>query len=214
MLHRLTAACAGLCLLATGAAAAEYKVGLLLPFSGVYASLGEEIRDGFNLALEHYGDRLGGDTVVTLSEDTEVKPPVLADAIVDVSETGASLRANDLEVVDVVLESTPRLIANRAALRDPWKRSKVERLRMLLLGAIRAADRVGLMMDVPRDALPKVLELLPAIVRPTVSPLADENWFAVNTVLEERLVRDIVPELVEAGARGIVEYSLNKIVDG
>jgi len=145
---------------------------------------------------------------------TEVKPPVLADAIVDVSETGSSLRANDLEVIDVVLESTPRLVANRASLRDPWKRSKLERLRMLLLGAIRAADRVGLMMDVPREALPKVLELLPAIVNPTVSPLADENWFAVNTVLEERLVRDIVPELVEAGARGIVEYSLNKIVDG
>ncbi len=145
---------------------------------------------------------------------TEVKPPVLADAIVDVSETGSSLRANDLEVLDVVLESTPRLIANRASLADPWKRAKVERLRMLLLGAIRAADRVGLMMDVPREALPKVLELLPAIVRPTVSPLADENWFAVNTVLEERHVRDIVPDLVEAGARGIVEYSLNKIVDG
>jgi ATP phosphoribosyltransferase len=144
---------------------------------------------------------------------TEVKPPVLADAIVDVSETGSSLRANDLDVLDTVLVSTPRFIANKAASADPWKRQKMERLLMLLQGAIAAADRVGLMMDVPRDRLEKVLELLPAIVTPTVASLSDESWASVTTVIEERLVRELLPQLSEAGARGIVEFPLNKIVD-
>ncbi len=143
---------------------------------------------------------------------TEVKPPVLADAIVDVSETGSSLRANDLRVVTTVLESTPRLIANRTAHQDAWKRGKMERLVMLLRGAIAAADRVGLMMNLPRERLAKVLSLLPALAAPTISQLADERWLALNTVVEERLVRELVPQLAEAGARGIVEYPLNKIV--
>jgi ATP phosphoribosyltransferase len=144
---------------------------------------------------------------------TEVKPPVLADAIVDVSETGASLRANDLRVVDTVLESTPRFVANRAAFADPWKRQKMERLVVLLRGAINAASRVGLMMNVPRGRLEKVLSLLPALTAPTVSSLTDERWVAVNTVIEESVVREVIPKLAEAGARGIVEYPLNKIVD-
>lgn len=144
---------------------------------------------------------------------TEVKPPVLADAIVDVSETGSSLRANQLVVLDTVLVSTPRFIANKAACADPWKRQKMERILMLLRGAIAAADRVGLMMDVPRDRLEKVLELLPAIMTPTVASLADPTWASVTTVIEERLVRDLLPELSQAGARGIVEFPLNKIVD-
>jgi ATP phosphoribosyltransferase len=144
---------------------------------------------------------------------TEVKPPVLADAIVDVSETGASLRANDLRVVDTVLESTPRFVANRAAFADPWKRQKMERLVVLLRGAINAASRVGLMMNVPRGRLEKVLTLLPALTAPTVSNLTDERWVAVNTVIEECVVREVIPKLAEAGARGIVEYPLNKIVD-
>lgn len=144
---------------------------------------------------------------------TEVKPPVLADAIVDVSETGSSLRANDLRVLDVVLESTPRFIANPAAVQDPWKRDKMERLLLLLRAAIAAIDRVGLMMNVPRSHLPKVLAQLPALATPTISTLADESWVALNTVIEEHLVRELVPKLKESGASGIVEYPLSKIVD-
>jgi len=144
---------------------------------------------------------------------TEVKPPVLADAIVDVSETGSSLRANDLEVLDTVLVSTPRFIANEAAAADPWKRQKMDRLLMLIRGAIAAADRVGLMMDVPRDCLEKVVQLLPALVTPTIASLSDESWASVTTVIEEKLVRELVPQLSEAGARGIVEFPLNKIID-
>lgn len=144
---------------------------------------------------------------------TEVKPPTLADAIVDVSETGSSLRANNLRVVDTVLVSTPRLIACRESYRDPWKRQKIDRLALLLKAATHAADRVGLMMNAPRDRLDKILALLPALNTPTVSTLADESWVAVNTILEERQVRDLLPQLSEAGAVGIVEYPLNKIVE-
>jgi ATP phosphoribosyltransferase len=144
---------------------------------------------------------------------TEVKPPILADAIVDVTETGASLRANNLRVIDTLLESTPRLIASRPAVADPWKRLKLERLRLLLRSAIHAADRVGLMMNVPKRHLSDVLEILPALGTPTISTLADERWVAINTVVEERLVTELFPKLSEAGARGIVEYPLNKIVE-
>jgi ATP phosphoribosyltransferase len=144
---------------------------------------------------------------------TEVKPPLLADAIIDVTETGSSLRANDLRVVDTVLESTPRFVANRAAYGDAWKRQKIDRLVLLLGGAINAASRVGLMMNAPRDCLEKILSLLPSLTAPTISTLADERWIAVNTVVEEQLVREVIPKLAEAGAKGIVEYPLNKIVD-
>jgi ATP phosphoribosyltransferase len=143
---------------------------------------------------------------------TEVKPPVLADAIVDVSETGSSLRANNLRVLDVVLESTPRFVANKDAYAEPWKRRKMERLLLLLKGAIDAADRVGLMLNVRRAHLDRVLALLPALATPTISTLSDERWAAVNTVIEERLVRELIPQLAEAGAEGIVEYPLNKIL--
>jgi ATP phosphoribosyltransferase len=143
---------------------------------------------------------------------TEVKPPLLADAIVDVSETGSSIRANRLRVVDTVLESTPRFIANKEAHADEWKRRKMERLLLLLNGAIAAAGRVGLMMNVPRSHLSKVLDVLPALGTPTISALTDENWVALNTIVEERIVRDLLPELVDRGARGIVEYPLSKIV--
>lgn len=143
---------------------------------------------------------------------TEVKPPVLADAIVDVSETGSSLRANQLRVIDTVLESTPRFIANREAKRDGWKRDKMDRMLMLLQGAIAAIDNVGLMMNIPRDQLEKVLEVLPALGTPTISNLADDRWVAVNTVIAEREVRELIPRLKDQGARGIVEYPLSKIV--
>ncbi len=144
---------------------------------------------------------------------TEVKPPLLADAIVDVTETGSSLRANNLRVVDTVLESTPRFIANREACGDPWKRRKMDRLLLLLRGAIHAIDRGGLMLNTPRKSLDKVLSLLPALGTPTVSTLADERWVAINTVVEEKIVTELVPKLSEAGARGIVEYPLNKIIE-
>ena len=143
---------------------------------------------------------------------TEVKPPVLADAIVDVSETGSSLRANDLRVMDVVLESTPRFIAHPASVQDAWKRDKMERLLLLVRGAIAAIDRVGLMMNVPRKTLEEVLRQLPALATPTISTLADEQWVAVNTVIEERLVRELLPKLKACGATGLVEYPLSKIV--
>ena len=143
---------------------------------------------------------------------TEVKPPLLADAIVDVSETGSSIRANDLRVLDTVLESTPRLIANRKAYADPWKRRKLERMLLMLMGAITAAGRVGLMMNVPKSRLKRMLKVLPALGTPTVSALSDESWVALNTVVSESVVRELVPELVELGAEAIVEYPLNKIV--
>ena len=144
---------------------------------------------------------------------TEVKPPVLADAIVDVTETGSSLRANNLRVIDTVLTSTPRFIANRSAHADPWKRQKMERLIVLLMGAIRAASRVGLMMNVPKQSLDAVVALLPALGTPTVSTLIDERWVAINTVIEQREVKELIPRLRETGARGIVEYPLSKIVE-
>jgi ATP phosphoribosyltransferase len=143
---------------------------------------------------------------------TEIKPPELADAIIEVTETGASLRAHNLRVVDTVLESSTRLIANRAAWDEPWKRQKVEHLALLLEGAITAYSRVGLMLNVQRDDLPGVLAILPALKRPTVSPLSDPDWLAVNTIVEEELVRQLIPRLKAARAQGIVEYPLNKIV--
>lgn len=144
---------------------------------------------------------------------TEVKPPVLANAIVDVTETGSSLRANDLRVIDLLHESTPRLIAHRESLTDPWKRGKLERLRMMLMGAIAAATRVGLSMNVPKEKMEGVLALLPDAGKPTVSPLADPTWIDVFVIVEESFVRDLLPQLHEAGARGIVESPLNKIID-
>ncbi len=143
---------------------------------------------------------------------TEVKPPVLADAIVDVSETGSSIRANNLRVLDTVLESTPRFIGNKDACKDEWKRRKLDRLLLMLKGAIAAAGRVGLMMNVPRAQLDAVVKVLPALGTPTISSLADDDWVALNTVVEETVVRDLLPELVEMGARGIVEYPLSKIL--
>jgi ATP phosphoribosyltransferase len=143
---------------------------------------------------------------------TEVKPPVLADAIVEVTETGSSLRANKLRIIETVLESNTQLIANLDSWRDQWKRRKVEDVRMLLEGAINALGKVGLMLNVRRDCLPAILNILPALKKPTISTLSDEDWVAVHTILEELTVRNIIPRLKEAGGQGIVEYPLNKIV--
>src|SRR5579862_8334497 len=143
---------------------------------------------------------------------TEVKPPVLADAIVEVTETGSSLRANKLKIIDTVLESNTQLIANKQSWNEPAKRRKLEDIKMLLEGAINALGKVGLMLNVHKDSLPQVLAVLPALKRPTISHLSDEEWLAVNTILDESTVRDIIPRLKQAGAQGIVEYPLNKIV--
>ena len=143
---------------------------------------------------------------------TEVKPPMLADAIVEATETGSTLRANRLRIVDTVIESNTQLVANPSALEDEWKRMRLENLALLLRAAIEAHGRVGLMLNVERAALDAILELLPALRRPTVSPLADEGWVAVNTILEEKTARDLIPRLKAAGGQGIVEYPLNKIV--
>jgi ATP phosphoribosyltransferase len=143
---------------------------------------------------------------------TEVKPPVLADAIVEATETGSTLRANRLRILDTVMESNTQLIANNAALADPAKRTKIENLALLLRAAIEAQGRVGLMLNVRRTDLEKILALLPALQRPTISSLSDQEWVAVNTIIEERTVRDLIPRLKIAGGQGIVEYPLNKIV--
>jgi ATP phosphoribosyltransferase len=143
---------------------------------------------------------------------TEVKPPELADAIVEVTETGSSLRANKLRIVETVLESNTQLIANVASWEDPQKRRKLEDISMLLQGAIAALGKVGLMLNVRRSDLAAVLQVLPALRRPTISSLSDDEWLAVNTIIDESVVRVIIPRLKEAGAQGIVEYPLNKIV--
>ena len=143
---------------------------------------------------------------------TEVKVPQLADAIVEVTETGSSLRANHLRIVDTVLESATVFIMNRTAGADAWKREKTENLILMLHGAIAAASKVGLLLNVRRDDLPGVLEVLPALKNPTISSLSDPEWVAVNTIIEEAVVRQILPKLKAARAQGIVEYPLNKIV--
>ena len=143
---------------------------------------------------------------------TEVKPPVLADAIVEATETGSTLRANRLAILDTVMESNTQLIANRTALGDSWKKTKLGNMALLLKAAIEAHGRVGLMLNVKRADLAAVLALLPALQRPTISALSDEEWVAVNTIIEEKTVRDLIPKLKAARAQGIVEYPLNKIV--
>lgn len=143
---------------------------------------------------------------------TEVKPPVLADAIVEVTETGSSLRANRLRIIETVLESNTQLIANKTAWQDDWKRLKIENIALMLQGAMEAVGRVGLMLNVRRDDLKAVLAVLPALQRPTVSSLSDEDWLAVNIIIEEREARNVIPRLKQANASGIVEYPLNKVV--
>lgn len=143
---------------------------------------------------------------------TEVKPPELADAIVEITETGSSLRANKLRIVETVLESNTQLIANKTAWQDCWKRRKLEDIKLLLEGAISAMSKVGLMMNVRKTDIDAVVAVLPALKNPTISQLSDPAWVAVNTILEETTVRNIIPRLKEAGAQGIVEYPLNKVV--
>jgi ATP phosphoribosyltransferase len=143
---------------------------------------------------------------------TEVKPPTLADAIVEVTETGSSLKANHLKIIDTVMESETHLIAGKGTLADPWKSEKLSQLALMLRGAIDAQSQVGLMLNVKRDDLAAVLAVLPALDSPTVSQLSDSEWVAVNTIVDERVARDVIPRLKAAKATGIVEYPLNKVV--
>jgi ATP phosphoribosyltransferase len=164
-------------------------------------------------ATKRYLERNGVTAKVEFSWGaTEVKPPTLADAIVEVTETGSSLRANNLRIVETVLESNTQLIANTASWKDAAKRRKLEDIRMLLEGAINALGKVGLMLNVEKVNLERVLSVLPALKRPTISTLSEDGWLAVNTILDESTVRTIIPRLKDAGAQGIVEYPLNKII--
>ena len=144
---------------------------------------------------------------------TEVKPPKLADAIVEVTETGSSLRANDLRIVDEVMQSTTRFIANKDSYEDSWKKTKLDNISLMLLSCLHAEGKVGLMMNVARDDLDAVLRLLPALQKPTISALSDPEWVDVITIVEESVVRNIVPQLKAMGASGIVEYPINKLID-
>ncbi len=143
---------------------------------------------------------------------TEVKPPLLADAIIEVTETGASLVANNLRIIETILESETVLIANRNAWKDPWKRRKMENIVILLRGALLAEEKVGLKMNIPRNKLEKVTQILPSLHTPTVSNLSDDKWVAIEVIIDEKVVRDIIPDLKRAGAQGIVEYPLNKVI--
>ncbi len=143
---------------------------------------------------------------------TEVKPPHLADAIVEITETGASLKANNLRIIETILQSSTRFIANKKAWHDKWKRQKMENIAMLLKGALAAEVKVGLKMNVPMKSLKRVMTLLSAMHSPTISALSDEGWYALEVMIEEKIVRDIIPKLKKAGASGIVEYQLNKVI--
>lgn len=143
---------------------------------------------------------------------TEVKPPMLADAIVEVTETGSSLKANHLRIIDTVMESETHLIANPTAYSDPWKKEKIDSIALMLNGAISAQGQVGLMLNVKKGDLAQVLGVLPALNAPTISELSNSEWVAVNTILDERVVRDVIPKLKAANATGIVEYPLSKVV--
>jgi ATP phosphoribosyltransferase len=183
------------------------------PFQSVKDLQGKIIATELVGVTRRYLERNGVKAEVEFSWGaTEVKPPVLADAIVEVTETGSSLRANGLRIVETVLESNTKFIAHPGALENAWKRQKIETLIMLLQGAIEAAGKVGLMLNVQRADLENVLAVLPALKRPTISTLSDSDWVAVNTVIEEKTVREIIPRLKAANAQGIVEYPLNKIV--
>jgi ATP phosphoribosyltransferase len=143
---------------------------------------------------------------------TEAKPPRLADAIVEVTETGASLTANNLRIVDTILESETVVVANKAAFRDKWKKTKIENIVMLLKAALLADGKVGLKMNVPKGRLKTVIDILPSLHTPTVSSLSDGSWVAIEVIIDEQVVRDIIPSLRRAGAQGIVEYPLNKVI--
>ncbi len=188
-----------------------------VPYSSPINSL-EDLR-GKKIATElvnftkKYLKKRGIEAIVEFSWGaTEVKPPLLADAIVEVTETGSSLKAHNLRIVETVLESETVVIANRASWKDEWKKRKIENIVMLLRGALLAEEKVGLKMNVPKKKLEKVTKILPSLHTPTISNLYDKDWVAVEVIVDEKVVREIIPELKRAGAQGIVEYPLNKVI--
>lgn len=144
---------------------------------------------------------------------TEVKVPELVDAIAELTETGTSLKANNLRIIDTILESTTKFIANKKAMKDEWKKQKIQELALLLKGALLAEEKVGLKMNIEKKNLSRLLILLPSLKKPTISELSDKEWVAVETIIDEKIVREIIPKLKKAGAQGIIEYSLNKIIE-
>ena len=183
------------------------------PFATAKDLEGKKIATELVRVTRHWFEQQGVHVDVEFSWGaTEVKPPVLADAIVEATETGSTLRANRLRILDTLMESNTQLIANQQTWGDPWKKQKVENIALLLQAAIAAQGRVGLMLNVKRADLDAIIAQLPALQRPTVSSLSDPEWVAVNTIIEEKTVRDLIPRLKAAGGQGIVEYPLNKIV--
>lgn len=184
------------------------------PFKSVLDLQGKRISTEVVNITKQYLKKHGVEASVEFSWGaTEVKVPELADAIVEVTETGSSLRANHLRILDTVLESSTRLIANKAAYeKDIWKKEKIDTIALLLKAAIAAEGKVGLKMNIRKSDLPRIIGIIPALRRPTVSPLADDEWVAIETIIEERIVRILVPELKRNGAEGIIEYPLNKVV--
>ena len=143
---------------------------------------------------------------------TEVKPPHLCDAIVELTETGSSLKANNLKIIETILESSTRFIANKKAWKDSWKREKMENMVLLLRGALAAEEKVGLKMNVPEESFKRIMSLLSSMHSPTISQLSDAGWFAIEVIIDERIVRDLIPKLRSVGAEGIIEYPLNKVI--
>jgi ATP phosphoribosyltransferase len=183
------------------------------PYKTVKDLRGKRISTEVVNITKQYLQRHGVEASVEFSWGaTEVKVPELADAIVEVTETGSSLRANHLRIIDTVLESSTRFIANKESYKDPWKKEKIDTIALLLKGAIAAEGKVGLKMNIRKSDLPKIIGIIPALRKPTVSPLYDDEWVAIETIIDERIVRIIVPELKRNGAEGIIEYPLNKIV--
>ncbi|MCX5798978.1 MAG: ATP phosphoribosyltransferase [Proteobacteria bacterium] len=183
------------------------------PIKGLEDLKGKKIATELVGYTKRYLKKKGVDATIEFSWGaTEVKPPLLADAIVEVTETGASLKANGLRIVDTILESETVLIANKISWKDEWKRRKMENITILLKGALLAEEKVGLKMNVPRNRLEKVTSILPSLHTPTVSNLSDKGWVAIEVIIDEKTVRDIIPDLKRAGAQGIVEYPLNKVI--
>ena len=183
------------------------------PFKSVKDLQGKKISTELVNVTQKYLKKKGVSAQVEFSWGaTEVKPPLLADAIVEATETGSSLKANRLRIIDTVMESRTVLIANQKSIQNTWKREKIENLAMLLQGAILAEEKVGLKMNVSKTNLKKVLALLPALKKPTLSNLSDDGWYDVDTVIDESEVIRLIPELKRAGAQGIIEYPLNKVI--
>ena len=183
------------------------------PFKSAADLDGKRIATELVRVTRHYFTSKGLNVDVEFSWGaTEVKPPVLADAIVEATETGSTLRANRLRILETIMESNTQLIAHQDALADSWKKTKIENIALLLKAAIAAQGRVGLMLNARRSDVDRLIGLLPALQRPTVSSLSDPDWVAINTILEEKTARDLIPRLKLAGGQGIVEYPLNKIV--